>query len=1081
MYIKVGKTNIKYSSDVDDYMIFSEVPDSQLSYEKPILVRTEDELDIWFGRDFKSRDYFDELLKSGVTLYLYKPIQPNNTHDVDEYIDLSTYYTFPEIFLDLPSSGEFGYAYYLKTVDQEKHYYRFALNSGTNRYTWMPVDDIRNYDVLPQEYDSIYDLPTTGTNGKAYYVKNIPSYRYWYKWEDGGWIELEDSEELETYLPWRCLFADYDSLPLSNNYRYYTLNTKSWWKWTGSKWMETNDQSIQEFPIYFDTPGDLPEIGDNYKYFVDGTWCVWLANSWTPETLFPQNLDNLSGSLNNRDTLMISKPDDQEYYTPYSYPEFRLYEDNHLGVFSRDYGIDFSKSKVIDSDDITKGIKTLAIKLTYTSETLDEGYIIINSRTSGFNSKYGLELREGYNYCFWSILEPTQDLSAVYYNGKRIEISTIQDLLEAYRELGYKVIKTGDTEYLVYSSDTFDFTDFYTYGNIELINSFDDSENILTGYVQSNKGFEFYSKTIGTAYTDSENNIDSLISVDIEPASEYETYRVTIGRFNYTEIFEGPLFSDIGEERLDSIINNSSKLVCCDLSGLKNYIKPLMYEGKVGDLIETSDFIGIPNIFLPHYYVPPIGEPGVKYKVYEGLWKTWESSLGGYREITKLSYNFYDLTEEILNYPDFETLELEEGKSTRFKYYVSSTSVWYKWEDNEFTEVTEELLPTDSYSINVERLGYENYALHIIAGPWSETYRGDLFKLQSIINNSSRIFSEFSFKDLCNQLRTGKFYLRRGKNEKQTTGMYIKALGCLFDTQVDNVWPDFFLVPDIRKYTNDLTEIEAIEKDIFLEHAKNFNCQFLIQNNGPDYELVIVDSFEDIDDPHEGILYSNKAGTEYMIYENGELQEFTNRSEIEDTIVGGDFIFNYTNDISNYLVFFYKPLTILGHKRPAYYVFLDGLLRNVYSASETLINYDSPLESDPYELDSSWLVQNLEAYKSNYMINNNHIYYYKKYFNGDNYYSTVWMRFVLGKEYRELQKNKWSYLSEKSTGVIETALRNTLSRIQNTFSIIKFISLVRFRYNMSENYLEVTMETYISDLPENNITLDITVNYNETY
>ena len=32
---------------------------------------------------------------------------------------------------------------------------------------------------------------------------------------------------------------------------------------------------------------------------------------------------------------------------------------------------------------------------------------------------------------------------------------------------------------------------------------------------------------------------------------------------------------------------------------------------------------------------------------------------------------------------------------------------------------------------------------------------------------------------------------------------------------------------------------------------------------------------------------------------------------------------------------------------------------------------------------------------------------------------------------------------------------------------------------MSENYLELSIDTYVNDLMNNNMTLDITVNYNE--
>ena len=1082
MYIKIGKTDIKYRSGVDDYMIFSEVPDSQLSYEKPILVRTKDELDIWFGRDFKDRNYFDELLKKGVTLYLYKPIKENNTHDIDDYIDLDSYYIFPEIFLDLPEVGEPGYAYYLKTINPPKHYYSFLLDDSDGRYKWFPVSDLSQYNLDPGIYESTYDLPPTGHSDTAYYVELIPPARHWFKYESGEWIGIESQEELNTLTPRRCLFARPESLPESGVFRYYTLSTKSWWIWKNEKWIETTENpDIQEFPTYFNTPSDLPETGDNYKYYVDSSWYIWLADSWTPENIFPQNLDNISGSLNNRDTLMISKPDNeenQEYYTPYSYPEFRLYEDNHLGVFTRDYELDYTGDSVANSSDLSDlelGYKTLAFRLSYTSEILDSGYIIIESQVE--NSTY----KKGYNYCFYSVDDPS-DLSAVYYRGSRTKVDTISELLGVYRDLGYKTLRTAEHEYLIYSGDIFDFTEFYTYKDISLENSFDDSENILTSYIQGNKGFEFYSKTIGTAYTSSENNIESLVSVKIEP-TEYEKYRITIGRYDYTEIFEGPLFTEVGEERLDNIINNNSKLVMCDLSGLKNFIKSgKIYQGKIGNKIETSDFIGIPNLLLQHYYIPSIGQPGVKYKVCDGLWRTWDSDEEVYKDITRLSYNFYDLTEEILNYPDLETLSAEEGKSSRFKYYVESEDKFYTWDGRNWTILKKELLSSDEYSIKVERTGYEEYVLYIIAGKFSETYTGNVFKLQGIINESSEIFREFRFKDLCNQLRTGTYYLRRGKNESQTPDMYLKSLGCLFDTQIENIWPDYFLVPDISKYTNNLGETRNIERDVFLEHAKNFNCQFLIQNNNPAYTLEIVENIDNIPNPKIGVLYSysNKAGTEYRISLDGQgTQEFTDRDIIEETLWGGDFIFNYTGDTSNYLVYFYRPLTIFGNSRPAYYVFLDGLLRNIYSYSETLINYDSPTGSDPYELDPNALCTNLETYKSNFMINNNHLFYYKQYFNGPDYYSTIWMRFVLGKIYRELQKNRWTYLSEKSTGIIETNIRNTLSKIQHRFRVVGFINLTKFTPKMSENYLELSIDTYVNDLMNNNMTLDITVNYNE--
>lgn len=1096
MYIKIGKTDIKYSSGVDDYMIFSEVPDSQLSYEKPILVRTKDELDIWFGRDFTDRNYFDELINRGLTLYLYKPIKENNTHDIDDYIDIESYYIFPEVFYTLPDKGESGYAYYLKMIPLENHYYTFGRLG--NLYTWFPISEpLENYTIYPKEYFSIYDLPNIGDD-RAYYVSNIPAERYWYIYDEENDKWREAGNDLDKYTPWRALFPNQDLLPKNSTYRYHVLFDDSWWMWKNDTWEEIKKDdedgySLQEFPIYFNKKSDLPLIGDYYKYYVVDDWYIWFGESWAPENIFPQNLDNISWSLNNRDTLIISKPDEENiHYTPYSYPEFRLYEENHLGVFSREYDLDLTKNHDIeDLDSINNGYKTMSMKLHYTEENLDDGYIIIKSQKPQDDNTEIL-----HSYCFYSG-DNEPNISAAYFYGERRRINTIYDLINAYIDLGYKCDKVGDNEYLVYSENLFTFTEFYTYQNITLESDFDDSYNIITKYIEGSKGIEFYSKTIGTAYTDSENNKESLIKVDIDK-SEYEKYRIKISRYDYIEIYEGPLFTQIGEERLDNVINNKSKLVNCKITGLKNFIAQNTYVGEVDKdvRLENNDFELLFKTYTVHYYVPPVdeGELGYRYKVYDGLWKVW---LGDrWEEITRVSDLYYELEEKILNYPNQESLFNTSGLFG-FKYYVEDEDKWWIWKNDAWIELKDEVLPDSSYSIKINKIGYETYSMHFIVGDLSETYTGNLFDLQKELEDinlkfSSNILDYFRFKDLCNSLRTGTYYLRRGKNEKQTRDMYIKSLGCLFDTQVDNIFPDFFLVPDINKYIDKLNENESLYKeyrDIFLKHAIDFNCQFLIQNNSPKYKILNikkdlkVDDFNDIEgkDKQPDILYEkiSNGSVEYRILEGDDLVEFTDQETIEISRSGGDFIYNYTKDVSNYLVYFFKPLTLYKYPRPAYYVFLDGLLEDIYSMSETKINYDSPLNSDPYELDVEPLSQSLEKYKSNFLINNNHMYYYKKYFNGSEYKSTVWMRFVIGKIYRELQKNRWKYLSNKSIGLIKTEITNTLERIQNQFSIVSFINLVQFIPEMSKNYLELSINIYVNDLMNNNMTLDITVNYNE--
>ena len=527
-------------------------------------------------------------------------------------------------------------------------------------------------------------------------------------------------------------------------------------------------------------------------------------------------------------------------------------------------------------------------------------------------------------------------------------------------------------------------------------------------------------------------------------------------------------------------------------------MKPIIYKGQItDDNLESEDFTLHFRTKDIHHYIPLSGESGYKYLVYPGLWEVWDSDTSEWMFISDNALEFYGLEELILDYPTIDSLP--EVGSSEFKYYVESEDCWYTWDNDEWV-VFDDIIDS-TYIIKIERLGYEKYAIHIVVDDLSETFIGNIFDLEKDICSNSEILDNFKFKGLCNEIREGTYYLRRGKNEEQTRDMYIKSLDCLFDTQINNVFPDFFLVPDIKKYINKLGDTEdsySEYKDIFLEHAKNFNCQFLIQNNEPKYKIVNikdlkVNSFEEFDEKEikkmEGILYflGDENNSEYRIVENGSWKEFTDREEIDISVYGGDFIYNYTKDISNYLVYFFKPLTINGYRRPAYYVFLEGLFRNIYSFSDTVINYDSPTKSNPYELivDDEDYVTNtlskyLENYKSNFLINNNHIFYYKKYFNGNKYESTVWMRFVIGKIYRELEKNRWSYLSQRSIGIIETRIRTTLAKIQNSFSIVGFIDLTKFSPNMLKNYLELTIDTYVNDLMNNNMTLDITVNYNET-
>ena len=170
-------------------------------------------------------------------------------------------------------------------------------------------------------------------------------------------------------------------------------------------------------------------------------------------------------------------------------------------------------------------------------------------------------------------------------------------------------------------------------------------------------------------------------------------------------------------------------------------------------------------------------------------------------------------------------------------------------------------------------------------------------------------------------------------------------------------------------------------------------------------------------------------------------------------------------------------MNVKGYTRPGYYLFLRGLLGDTYSISSTEAYYKSPLDSkDPYED----VLEDLENHKCNYLIDNGQFYYYKNYQNGKDPETTIWMRFVLGKIARELEKNKGFYLAERMTGKQASIIESVLGRVNSSFSIIRDITIQNIEFMPGKNKMSIDVYTSISDLIENDISINITINYNKS-
>ena len=180
MYLKLGDTNIKYSTSQNDFMIFSQIIESGMSYEKPILVRTSDELEIWFGRNFTEKYFFDQLLEAGVTLYLYRPIlSEDNIYD-SNYIDTSEFAINPKLY-DKESE--------LPIIGEEKTKYRVLDSDGLMKdettgllysyYLWISGGYTRERD-LPQNIDNNNTISLNNRDTLNIGYKGYEGPSYWY-------------------------------------------------------------------------------------------------------------------------------------------------------------------------------------------------------------------------------------------------------------------------------------------------------------------------------------------------------------------------------------------------------------------------------------------------------------------------------------------------------------------------------------------------------------------------------------------------------------------------------------------------------------------------------------------------------------------------------------------------------------------------------------------------------------------------------------------------------------------------------------------------------------------------------------
>ena len=375
--------------------------------------------------------------------------------------------------------------------------------------------------------------------------------------------------------------------------------------------------------------------------------------------------------------------------------------------------------------------------------------------------------------------------------------------------------------------------------------------------------------------------------------------------------------------------------------------------------------------------------------------------------------------------------------------------------------------------VSISDLGSGEYRITITRFDYSEIFEGPLVgkdRLDFRISSESSLVYCYFGKNLNETLPEGSWYLLGGQKEEYTDTSYWKSLDTLVKCSED-IYPDYLLIPDIKNYTSrNIKDYTDIYINI-LKKTEDLDCQILVQCNDNWISTSDVSSLPTRGD--KSIRY--KLGDDYFLYDGNN---YINITTDQRYLVTNDYLLNYINDKDNRLIYFYRTMMINGESRPGYYLYLSDLLNyDKYSPETNEIIYYGP-ERD-YYVDETVEELSLIEKKCNYLIENNHIYYYKNYQNGESYNTTGWMRFCLGKIKRELTKNKWEIIDTKDISKIQNSIIKILGRISSKFSMIRTILIKNFTVSFNDKTIDLTIDTYISDLVNNNICIDLTINYNK--
>jgi len=409
--------------------------------------------------------------------------------------------------------------------------------------------------------------------------------------------------------------------------------------------------------------------------------------------------------------------------------------------------------------------------------------------------------------------------------------------------------------------------------------------------------------------------------------------------------------------------------------------------------------------------------------------------------------------------------------------------------------------PSSFYSIIVSRYNYtESFQGTIKNIPGIE-------RLDKIINKSSKLIY-VNFDSGLTMLPVGTWELKRTTEESAedyNPNMYHYALNTMFDRfEDDGSYVDFLLIDNIQKFIkNGIPDgyTSYQEYNVLLDYAQKGNFQILIQNNPIEHinwttfntmegDVIDLDAIdENVNGEYDNSVfvedYSNYEGIlekyKYYIYdrENNTLVR-TYNAEKTSMLFANDFALNHTLDLENRLVYFYRTINTELGERPGYYLFLDNIITGNTSLTRNNISAITPYKQGEDSREDNLLSEKLKECKCNYLVTNGFDYYYEKLQNGKYFTTSIWMRFISDKIKKEFFKHKWELVGERMDNTLRRKVDSILTTIRKSFPIIVSLDITSYKEIYNENKINISLRTILSDYPENDITLNVALNYTES-